>query len=78
VRVARAAESPRAEQGAAKVGGGAAAPRDHAARRPVERPVGAVEDARSVEGLVCLGGSRDVELVAGRPVEGAPRVGADL
>ena len=78
VRVSRAAERAGAEQRAAEVGGRAAAPGDDAARRTVERPVGAVEDAGTVQRRVGVLRALDVELVAGRAVEGPALVGADL
>ena len=78
MRVSRPAERPGAEQRASEVGRGAAAPGHDAGRGPTERPVGAVEHAGPVQGRVGVLRALHVELVAGRPVEGAARVGADL
>src|ERR1700757_3714912 len=77
VRVSRAAQRSRAEQGTAEVGRRATAAGYDALWRPVERAVRAVEDAGSVQGRVGGVGTFHVELVARRLVERPARVGAD-
>ena len=71
VQVPRAAERSRAEQRAPEVGGCAAAPGDDTAGRAAERPVRAVEHAREVQLRVGVLRALHMQLVAGRPVEGA-------
>src|SRR6185436_4658867 len=63
---------------AAEVGGGAAAPCDDTTRRAAERPMGPVEHAGPVQRRVGILRALDVELIPGRAVESAARVGADL
>jgi hypothetical protein len=78
MRTPRAAQRSRAEQRAAEVGGGTAASGDDAARRAAERPVGAVEHAGPVQRRVSILRALDVELISGRAVESAARVGTDF
>ncbi len=78
MRIARAAERAGAEQRAAEVGAPAAAAREHALWRMVERAVRGVEHSGAVQRLECARRPFDVELIAGRVVERAPLVRADL
>ena len=71
-------ERPRTEERAAQVGGAAAAARYDSARRPVERRVPAVDDARGSEHPQRVGVPLDMQLKPRRGVEGPTSIGADL
>ena len=78
VRGALHREGAAAEERAAEVGRAAAGAGDDTARRALEGRMPAIEDACGDERSKGIGGAVDVELVAGRAVEGAPPVGPDL
>jgi hypothetical protein len=78
VRVARSAERPRPQERAAEIGAAAALARQHALRRVLEWPMRGVEHAGPVQGLVSVRRPFDVQLVAGRTVEGMLLVRPDL
>ena len=69
---------PAAEERAAQVGAPAAAPSDHAPRRPFDRPVRRVEHPGPMERLVRVRRAFDVKLVARRTTERMLLVRPDL
>src|SRR5262249_5408570 len=78
VRVTRAGQRPGAKQCATQVRGAAAGPTDDAARWNVERRPRGGEDACLTQHVEPFAVHLRVQLVARRPIERAPAVGADL
>jgi hypothetical protein len=78
VRVSRAADRPRGEEGAAKISGPAAGSGDDPPGRSHERGQVCVEDAGLVQRLQGPGVVLEVELIARASLEGAAPVGSNL